>query len=565
VIVVGCGPTGAVAANLLGLWGLRTLVVERETTPFAHTRAIAIDEDGLRVLQSVGLLEAALADMRTAIDLRFEHRGRVFLRFSLRGRARQGLPGTAFFHQPRLEQVLRDGLARFAPHVRIASGCTLVGIEQDSGGVTALIAEAGQTRRVRARFLLGCDGGSSTTRRLLGIRLLGRTLPEPWIDIQARTGRPEPADTVLGFTYVAEPARPAVDCASPLGHHRWEFRLAPGETPGEALTPDGVRRLLATRGVDARRIEIVQSWSYLFHAREAERWQASRVFLCGDAAHLMPPYAGQGLSSGLRDVASLCWKLAAVARGAPRALLASYQSERQPNLRRLTRLSLLIGAIVGVRNPALAGLRDMALRLAAGLPGARRWIADYRIKPDWICGPGLLARRRHRRSPAGHLLWQPRVRAAGGDLRLDEAIGPGWAFLSWQRPRMPRALRQTGLLREIVVQPRAGGPAACPEPCLGPPPAADCQRVVDIEDRLRRQFRRHRVRAVLVRPDRFIYGGDRDRLDDPLLLAVLRAAPRAPEREGDGPGLTSRSPCEMSAACDAPGLRGCAPAWENDT
>lgn len=494
---------------------------ERAAAPFAHTRAIAIDEDGLRILQSVDLLDAALADMRTRIRLNLEHRGRVFLSFSLHGRARQGLPGMAFFHQPRLEQVLRDGMRRFPGHVRLVAGRSLTGLEQDRDGVVAITDDG---RRVRARFLLGCDGGASSVRRLLGIRLVGRSLPEPWIDIQARAPRLERPDDVLDFTYVAEPGRPAVDCASPLGHRRWEFRLNRGEPPDAALTPAGLRRLLASRGVDAAGVEVLQRWSYVFHAREAERWRHGRVFLLGDAAHLMPPYAGQGLSSGLRDAACLVWRLAAVAAGAPVALLDQYESERRPDLRRRARLSLLIGAIIGVRRESVARLRDAAFRMAMRLPVSRRYLAEFRIKPDWVCGPGLLAPRGRGASPAGHLLWQPRVGSLTGRMRLDEALGGGWAFLSWQRSCRPAALRGPGL-RELVVR-----------PCGERPRAAD--EVVDLEDRLRLQFRRYRARGLLVRPDRFIYGSDRDRLDDPLLLACLDAPAR--RRDEAEPGAHRR-------------------------
>lgn len=511
VILVGLGPTGATAANLLGSRGIRTLVMERDMAVFPRQRAIAIDEDALRVWQSVGLMDAAMADMSTRVTMHLQNRNRIFLSCDLHGRGRQGVPGMCFFHQPAMEQVLRDGLARYDGLVEVRAGHELVSIEQDEAGVTAGMREGSSpVRFVRARYLIGCDGGSSRTRKLLGIRLVGRTIDEPWLDIQARAAFPQEPGARLDFNFIADPARPGAECPAPMGHYRWEFSLRKDEDPEAANTPESLRRLLATRGVDADRIEILQSWVYVFHIRQAERWQQGRVFLCGDAAHVMPPFIGQGVSSGIRDAANLCWKIAAVLHGeAVPSLLGSYESERRPNVMALTRFSLRVGAIVMVRNRLLADCRDLVFRIAARLPWLGRHITRFHIKPDWISGPGLLTRRRSFRSPAGHLVWQPWVMpATGSRSRLDDLLGNGWAYLSWREARMPEPLRRLGV-RELVVHGRGRSWTGLPE-----------NGIVDIEDRLRRQFRRHRARGLLIRPDRFIYGSDRDELAPDGLVAV---------------------------------------------
>ncbi len=519
VVVVGLGPTGATAANLLAARGLRILVVEREMAIYPRQRAIAIDEDALRIWQGIGLLEPLITHMSTQVTLHFHHRDRIFLSCDLRGGGRQGLPGMCFFHQPQVEQVLRDGLARWAQRVELRDGHELVSMEQDEHGVTAGIRASGAggaaaVRRVRARYLLGCDGGSSTTRKLLGIALSGRSIAEPWIDIQARARVPHDASGHLDFNYIADPERPGVDCYASMGQHRWEFRLHRDEDPDAAQTPDGLRALLASRGVDADQIEILRSWAYVFHVRQADRWQRGRAFLCGDAAHIMPPFAGQGVSSGVRDVGNLCWKLAAVVHGAPASLLDSYERERRPNVAALTRLSLRIGALVMVQSPFLAVCRNIACRVAVRLPWLGSRIRDFRIKPDWVCGPGLLAATRSWRSPAGLLLWQPWVVPASGyRRRLDDLLGPGWAYLSWRRPNMPAHLREAGV-RGLVAH-EAG------RSWRG---LAD-DEFIDIEGRLRAQFRRHRARGMLIRPDRFIYGSDRD----DLVLGLPAAALRPPD------------------------------------
>ncbi len=503
--MVGRGPPGATAANLLGACGIRTLVLDRAASIDTRQRAIAIDEDALRVWQQVGLLEPMLAHMHRRITLHLHHRDRIFLSCDLDGRGRQGLPGTCFFHQPWMEQTLRDGLGA---SVTIHAGVELVSrAPGPARGPVGLREPDGAVRSVRAAYLLGCDGGSSTTRKLLGIGFAGRSIEEPWIDIQARAAAtPDPAGR-LDFNFIADPSRPGAECLAGAGLRRWEFRLRRDEDPAATNTPAGIARLLAGRGVDAGALEILHSWVYVFHLRQAERWQQGRAFLCGDAAHVMPPFTGQGVSSGVRDVGNLCWKLAAVLRDtAPAALLQTYESERRPHVARLTRFSQRIGALVMLQSPTLAVGRDLACRLAARLPWLGTRIRHYRIKPEWTCGPGCFSPRRAWRSPAGRLLWQPWVVPQSGTRRrLDDVLGVGWTYLSWRRRTMPAALGEAGV-REWLVHPRTRSWHGL---------AAD--ELVDIEDRLRVLFRRHRARGLLVRPDRFLYGCDRDDLDRPGL------------------------------------------------
>ncbi len=512
VVIIGLGPTGATAANLLGSRGIRTLVIERDMAVYPRQRAIAIDEDALRVWQGVGLLEPVMAHMSPGVTMHLHNRNRIFLSCNLDGRGRQGVPGMAFFHQPTMEATLRDGLARWPDLVELRAGYELASIDQDAAGVTigldragspACLSHAGSPAcLVRARYLIGCDGGSSRTRKLLGIGFAGRSIAEPWLDIQARALAPQDPAARLDFNFIADPERPGAECPAPMGHHRWEFRLHRHEDPEAANTPEGIGRLLATRGIEASDVEILASWVYVFHVRQADRWRQGRIFLCGDAAHVMPPFVGQGVSSGVRDAANLCWKLAAVLAGtAPASLLDSYESERRPNVMTLTRFARRVGALVMIQNRPLAAARDVACRIAVRLPWIGRRISQFHIKPDWVSGPGLFTRRPSFRSPAGTLVWQPWVVPASGyRRRLDGLLGSGWSYLSWRKAHMPDALARLGV-REIVVHERRRSWVGLPE-----------GEVVDIDDTLRRQFRRHRARGLLIRPDRFIYGSDRDEL-----------------------------------------------------
>nr|WP_052688605.1 FAD-dependent monooxygenase [Williamsia herbipolensis] len=291
-----------------------------------------------------------------------------------------------------------------------------------------------------------------------------------------------------------------------MGYHRVEYRVNKGETVEQLQTEAGLRGLLAERGIDYDEVEIFRSWGYTFHIRQAQRWRDRRVFLAGDAAHIMPPFAGQGVSSGVRDVANLCWKLDAVLNAdAGEELLDSYESERRPNVEQLTTFSLTIGGTVMLGSRLASHLRDAVFIAAARIPLLGAWMTGIGPKPLYRLGTsgGFFARstsRRRRRSLRGEFIKQPWVSGADHTpVRLDTVLDNRWAWVGFPESPIPPVLAAAG-----VADVRLDYATAIADHNVAPGHHVDTERILE------RQFRRNRVHAVLVRPDRFIYVGDRE-------------------------------------------------------
>jgi 3-(3-hydroxy-phenyl)propionate hydroxylase len=350
VVVVGCGPVGAVLAARLGALGLTTLVLERDPEPYPLARAVAADDEVQELLDRAvpGSLDGALTDRPVRfVDAARELIGELRFPAGVAGR-----PGLALFQQPVVERRLR-AYVDSSPSVEVRLGTALTTWEQDAASVTARLSDGSA---VRSRWLVGCDGASSLVRRLAGLPWVGRDLPQEWLLVDVRgaaTGRDR-------FTYTCDPARPQVDMPLP-GGHRWEWLLGRGEPPPP------VEPLLA-RDVDPASVQVVRAVTYRYGARRAARWRADRVLLAGDAAHTMPPFAGQGLGAGVRDA----WALAAMlAADDP----SGYQALREPHVRRMTRLSLFLGAVVEAPSPTAAMVRDGLLRRAFRAPFVGPWLS----------------------------------------------------------------------------------------------------------------------------------------------------------------------------------------------
>ncbi|MGB3771164.1 MAG: FAD-dependent monooxygenase [Rhodococcus sp. (in: high G+C Gram-positive bacteria)] len=508
VVIVGLGPTGATAANLLGQRGIRTVVIERDLTVFPRQRAIASDEDAHRVWQGLGLFDEMVKTMSTDVRIHLKHGDRTFLSMSSTESFDQGVPGMAFYHQPELERVLRDGISRFST-VTLLSGLDAVALTQDGDSTTLTLrpVDGGPDRQITSKFVIAADGGSSSIRKMLGIALPGKHIEDQWFDIQLRAWYDLPVGAPLDFTFISDPERPGVDCPCPMGYHRVEFRVNKGETVEQLQTEAGLRGLLAERGIDYDQVEVFRSWGYTFHIRQAETWSRGRVFLAGDAAHIMPPFAGQGVSSGVRDVANLCWKLDAVLNaGADPDLLRSYEPERRPNVVALTRFSLGIGRMVMLRNDTAAAARDSLFAGASKIPGVRPWLTSMGLKPRYALGTkgGFFGGTGKRRSPRGSFIKQPWV--VGSDLtpvRLDTVLDNSWTWVGFPSSPIPQELADAGVAEVKLEYASAIATHSVP---VG--------HYVDSEGTVGRQMRKARATAFLVRPDRFIFGCDRELTPD---------------------------------------------------
>lgn len=471
VLVAGLGPVGAALAALLADQGLSVIAVDRETMVYPLPRAAHFDHEIMRIFQQLGVADAVLAHAQVAPAYEFRNAaGEVLMRFELaRGRSPSGWAASYMFHQPGLELALRARLAA-SPQVEIGLGERLAGLEQDAEGVTAAIETAGGARRVRARYLVGCDGASSQVRAACGIGLDDYRFDEPWlvIDVKVGPGAKLPGDNLQ----ICDPAGPTTCVLMGPGRHRWEFMLRPGETAEAALDDAYIRRRLEAWAPGE--VEIERKAVYRFHGLVARAWRDRRVLLAGDAAHQTPPFAGQGMCSGLRDAANLAWKLAAVLRqGASPRLLDTYQAEREPHTRALIERAIGMGQVVCTADPEEAARRDAAM-LAERKAGRQ---PPLPAPPDFA--KGLLL---EGAPGAGGLFPQPWAEGPAGTLRLDDVLGPG----PWLISREPPAAGPYGgpMLRIGLDDPRLA------------PFRADVARWLD----------RQGAEAVLVRPDRYVFG-----------------------------------------------------------
>ncbi|MGV0820336.1 bifunctional 3-(3-hydroxy-phenyl)propionate/3-hydroxycinnamic acid hydroxylase [Martelella sp. AMO21009] len=376
ILVVGAGPTGLLLTNLLGSMGIGTILIERNETTVAEPRAVSIDDESMRALQAAGLsAEISAITAKGYGSLYKGPSGRVFAEVKPFVKE-YGFDKRNAFEQPEFEATLRRALARHAM-VDARFGAALTSFEQAGDHVAAHVLENGTARQLRARYMVAADGGRSMVRKALGIEMEGATFEEPWLIVDLKTTRNRCFHTEV----FCDPKRSAITLPGPGGIRRYEFKLNAGETAEEAEREAFARRLLAEVGPD-RDEPIRRQKVYTFHARIASRWRDGRVFLAGDAAHLTPPFAGQGMNSGLRDAHNLAWKLAeALAMADPEDLLDSYQTERKPHAWSMIELALRMGKVM---MPDSA-LRGMAIRTGFRLLGlyrpARDYVAQMKYKP----------------------------------------------------------------------------------------------------------------------------------------------------------------------------------------
>ena len=391
--VIGYGPTGATAANLLGQLGLKVLVIERDPDVYGRARAISTDEEVMRVWQSVGLADRLQQDMLPDRPLNFvDADGVPFIDLKITSRG-TGHPPQQFLYQPAVDHVLREGVARF-PNVDVLLEHECLRVVAKGDEVELMLADlrTDTFKRFRASYVIAADGGSSPTRGQLGVGYTGRTYGERWVVIDTKVLKEWECHDRLRFH--CNPARPTVDCPTPLGHHRWEFPARTDEDDaGPCCAKRTIWKVLNDQGITPEHVKILRAVIYSHHVRVADRWRVGRIFLAGDAAHAMPPWIGQGMSAGVRDAANLCWKLAAVLRGqAPDSLLDSYQAERKPHVTEVTRRACFVGRIITERNRVVAALRNHVFRALTRVPGVNAALLKTDVDSRCPLRGGLLRR-----------------------------------------------------------------------------------------------------------------------------------------------------------------------------
>ncbi|HLL80043.1 MAG TPA: FAD-dependent monooxygenase [Ktedonobacteraceae bacterium] len=439
VIIVGAGPTGLAMGNLLGMYGIDTLLLEDHAGLSQSQKAIAIDDEGLRVLQAMGLHHAMIERLLYGMEAHYHSGTTLIARVAPTSRP-NGFPLISTFLQPELETVLLNGLQRYdcvtAQFQRVVEG-----FEQHNESVIVTTrAPDGSRIQYECAYLLACDGGKSTLRRALNIPMRGSTYAQRWLVIDSA----QDSDPSTIIRFFCNPRRPAVAVPGPGQSRRWEFMLLPGEQDADLLQDERVNALIQSAGgtggtsdiggtSGTNHPHITRKVIYTFHALIAATFSRGRVFLLGDAAHLLPPFGGQGMNCGLRDAHNLAWKLLLVLQGlASPALLESYTLERQAHTAQLLAFSKFAGNIVMTTRRPIALFRDTLLRLLYTVPFSRTYLTEMRIKPQPRYKRGFLLswKTPANRKLAGSMLPQPTITAAGGKkLLLDGVLGSGFSLL----------------------------------------------------------------------------------------------------------------------------------------
>ena len=430
VVVIGAGPTGLTLANLLAAYNVPVLLVERNTSTVQEPRAVSIDDEALRTIQAMGIVDRVLPELLLGYGSHYySSSGKCFLQVKPQT-LEYGYPRRNAFRQPTLEAILRDHLLSHS-NVEVWFGSELIGFEQDADHVTLLIRRPdGSQSEVRSTYLIGCDGGRSLTRQKLDIALVGSTFRERWLIIDLDKTNDASRDTKV----FCNPDRPCISLPGPGGTRRFEFKLHSEESDETALAPDNIASLIARYSND-HTCEIRRKAIYTFHARIAERWRDGRVFLAGDAAHLSPPFAGQGMNSGIRDAHNLAWKLAMVLQGrlGPN-LLDTYESERRDHAHDMIRLAIRMGHVMMPRSRAGALALQTAFTILNLFGPARDYFAEMKYKPKPHFRRGFFVKQ-HSPDESGNLVGklfpQPICNAGSpSQLLLDEALGNSFALLA---------------------------------------------------------------------------------------------------------------------------------------
>jgi 3-(3-hydroxy-phenyl)propionate hydroxylase len=539
LIIVGAGPAGCTAALLLADFGIPVTLLERHTQPHPLPRAVHLDDEVARTLDRIGVSEGFLARSRPGSGLRLlDASHRVMAEFSRDHQASQhGFPQANMFHQPDLEELM---FARVEAHplITFRRGAEVTGLDSAAGAVcsgafgagTADPAAptgpvrvharvAGETQTFTGPAVLGCDGANSTIRKLAGITMNDLGFTERWlvVDIRISGG----LDTWDGVEQICDPARAATFMHVTGDRYRWEFRLRDGEDEAALITPAALGRLLQpwTGRDDLDGLQIIRSATYTFRAQMASRFRAGRIFLLGDAAHLTPPFIGQGLAGGLRDADNLAWKLAYVLTGrAGDDLLDTYDSERRPHATALVKKAVRVGwAMTGGQDRA-AAVRRIALAAAVRserVCQAMGSTATPRLKtgalhraPRRPFGSGIPAVLR-----TGGLIGNPLVTAGDGPpVRLDTVLAGRTAVLTARRPDAELAdyCRRHGLVL-VRISNGPGRPAADPDAGRIDVRLASDERTADLQALT--VLGSDPALTVIVRPDRVIAAAQsRDRL-----------------------------------------------------
>jgi resorcinol 4-hydroxylase (NADPH) len=499
VAIVGYGPIGQMLALLLGQKGYRVLVLERWPNRYPLPRAVHYDHEVARILQAVGV-SSMLEPVTESADL-YEWRnaqGETLLCLDQSGMGLSGWPESTMFSQPVLEEILHAQITAL-PNVHLLQGWEVIQTEQFADHVELTICQKGPlseemplpnegTQTMQARYLIGADGANSFVLQQMNTSITDLGFLFDWLVVDVIPH--EERQWYPLCWQLCDPARPTTIVSGGKGRRRWEFMRLEGESVEDLNRSETAWQLLAPWQITPHNATLERHAVYTFRARWADTWQKGRILLAGDAAHLMPPFAGQGMSAGMRDAINLAWKLDLVLSGGTSdRLLATYTSERLPHVQGFIHYSVELGSIICVTDPEAAAQRDALLLIAREQP-------ELAPPPPEIprLGPGIL----HKDDPlAGHLFLQGEVIAQGKRGLFDDVVGRGFCLLSSAGDPATALSMQT---RELFTS--IGGLSAS----LVSNENSLSHQVIDVNKTYHDWFNANDCTVVLTRPDFYIFG-----------------------------------------------------------
>lgn len=502
VIVLGAGPVGLTMANGLGLAGLKVKVIEQLDQLIDYPRAIGIDDESLRTMQSIGLINKVLPHTTPDHAMRFlTPSGRCFA--DIQPKTREfGFPRRNAFVQPYVDAELLEGLERF-DDVEVLFSRQLQSFKQTEDQVEVQIQNKDKTiEYITAKYLVACDGGNSYVRRMLNIPFEGKTAPNQWIVVDI-------ANDPLATPHIylcCDPVRPYVSAALPHGIRRFEFMVMPGETQEQLSQPENMAKLLSKVLPNTENIDVIRNRVYTHNARIASRFKEGRILLAGDAAHIMPVWQGQGYNSGMRDAFNLSWKLAMVVQGKVDAkVLDSYQEERHDHAKAMIDLSVTAGHVLAPPKKWQGTARDAISYVLNYIKPVKQYLLEMRFKPMPQYKSGILVGQVNKTSPIGKMFIQPKMQDSTGHVKLlDDFIGQGFAIIAWGvdptwglTPTSIQKWKALGVKFIKVVPPEQLKTDAHDDEIL---------TLGDTEHAIRAWFGRTQYSMAFLRPDKFVAG-----------------------------------------------------------
>ncbi|MFD5405593.1 bifunctional 3-(3-hydroxy-phenyl)propionate/3-hydroxycinnamic acid hydroxylase MhpA [Streptomyces griseorubiginosus] len=516
LLIVGYGPVGQVLANLMARRGRRVIAVERHARPYTMPRAVAFDGEAARILATAGVEDHLASFGEPSGDYMWRNgEGRDLLYIdAAEVHGRNGWPESTSMYQPGLEEAL-IAYGKQLPNLTVLRGYEAVGLTQTGDGAELEVADGdGVRRRLRGRWVVGCDGANSFVRRTIGSDFDDLGFHHEWLicDLVLHDRRA----FVPNNLQICDPVRPRTQVSAGPGHRRWEFMLLPGERREEMDTRETAWRLLGEWcGITPDDGVMERHSVYTFQAATARQWRDGRLLIAGDAAHLMPPFAGQGMSSGFRDVMNLAWKLDLVLDGRSDAsLLDSYAEERRAHVQHATGMSVNLGKVICQTDAKAAADRD-AVMIAA----RERKLARPQQSPFQPLTKGLVWRdeKGRRRRGAGDQVPQARVANGTGTGLFDETVGRGFVFVSLDDPQQELETARLAFLDSL------GAHVVRLLPAGTDPSTVPSGSVVDVEGTLGAYLDGIGARGVLVRPDTYVFGAASADASAGALVDALRA------------------------------------------